>query len=101
MSKVAERYPRFDRAQRIEHGLLVLSFTILSISGLPQKYPDTGWGQWMIWLMGGIETTRFIHHTAAIVLILAACRRKGMEGFWATAGHDRIEDLQSLPQTHT
>ncbi len=32
---------------------------------------------------------------------LAACRRKGMEGFWATAGHDRIEDLQSLPQTHT
>jgi len=24
-----------------------------------------------------------------------------MEGFWATAGHDRVEDLQSLPQTLT
>ena len=36
-----------------------------------------------------------------VIDALAACRRKGMEGFWATAGHDRIEDLQSLPQTHT
>ena len=81
MSKVAERYPRFDRAQRIEHGLLVLSFTILSISGLPQKYPDTGWGQWMIWLMGGIETTRFIHHTAAIVLILGSIYHLASVGY--------------------
>jgi len=68
----SERYPRFDTGQRIEHGLLILSFTILSITGLPQKYPDTGWGEGMIWLMGGIELTRFIHHTAAIVLIVGS-----------------------------
>jgi formate dehydrogenase gamma subunit len=72
MSKGSERYPRFDTGQRIEHGLLILSFTVLSITGLPQKYPDTGWGEGMIWLMGGIELTRFIHHTAAIVLILGS-----------------------------
>lgn len=67
-----ERYRRFDTGQRIEHGLLILSFTILSITGLPQKYPDTGWGEGMIWLMGGIELTRLIHHTAAVVLVLGS-----------------------------
>lgn len=72
MSKGSELYARFDTGQRIEHGLLILSFTILSVTGLPQKYPDTGWGQGMIWLFGGIELTRFIHHTAAIVLILGS-----------------------------
>jgi len=72
MSNESVRYPRFDTSQRIEHALLILSFTILSISGLPQKYPDTGWGEGMIWLMGGIESTRLIHHSAAIVLIVGS-----------------------------
>ncbi|HRJ41716.1 MAG: cytochrome b/b6 domain-containing protein [Caldilineaceae bacterium] len=81
MSKGSERYPRFDTGQRIEHGLLVLSFTILSITGLPQKYPDTGWGEGMIWLMGGIELTRFIHHTAAIVLIVGSIYHLASVGY--------------------
>jgi len=62
-------YVRFDVWQRLEHGLLILSFTVLAVSGLPQKYPDSQWGSILIGLMGGIETTRFIHHTAAIVLM--------------------------------
>lgn len=81
MSTSAERYPRFDLGQRIEHGLLILSFTVLSISGLPQKYPDSAWGEWMIWVMGGIETTRLIHHTAAIVLILGSIYHVGVLGY--------------------
>ena len=71
-SRSTERYPRFDRGQRFEHGLLIVSFTALAISGLPQKYPDAAWGEWMIWLMGGIETTRLIHHASAIVLIVSS-----------------------------
>lgn len=81
MSKGSERYARFDTGQRIEHGLLILSFTILSITGLPQKYPDTGWGEGMIWLMGGIELTRLIHHTAAIVLILGSIYHLASMGY--------------------
>lgn len=81
MSKGSERYARFDTGQRIEHGLLILSFTILSITGLPQKYPDTGWGAGMIWLMGGIELTRFIHHTAALVLVLGSIYHLASMGY--------------------
>ncbi len=70
MSNSRKTYPRFDIWQRLEHGLLIISFTVLAVSGLPQKYADTGWGDTMIQLMGGIETTRQIHHVAAIVLML-------------------------------
>ena len=63
-------YRRFDLGQRIEHGVLIVSFSLLAISGLPQKYPDSWWGETMIRLMGGIEMTRVIHHVAAIALIL-------------------------------
>lgn len=81
MSRGTERYLRFDKGQRIEHALLILSFTILAITGLPQKYPDTGWGQWTIWLLGGIESTRLIHHTAAIVLILGSIYHLASVGY--------------------
>jgi formate dehydrogenase gamma subunit len=70
MSQRNMTYFRFNLWQRLEHGLLVISFTLLAISGLPQKYPDTAWGEAMIQIMGGIETTRQIHHLAAIILIL-------------------------------
>ncbi len=70
MSQRNMTYFRFNLGQRLEHGLLIISFTLLAISGLPQKYPDTAWGEAMIQIMGGIETTRQIHHLAAIILIL-------------------------------
>lgn len=65
-----QRYRRFDHWQRIEHGLLVSSFTLLVLTGLPQKYSLTIWGSVMIWLFGGIELVRVIHRVAAIVLML-------------------------------
>ncbi len=71
MSSNQQTYPRFNLWQRLEHGLLLLSFTTLAITGLPQKYADALWGAALIQTFGGIETTRIIHRTAAIILILA------------------------------
>jgi cytochrome b subunit of formate dehydrogenase len=64
-----EQYPRFRTGARIEHIVLLVSFTILAVTGLPQKYVETGIGQGMIDLMGGIETVRLIHRYAAFLLI--------------------------------
>jgi formate dehydrogenase gamma subunit len=64
-----EQYPRFRTGARIEHIILLVSFTILVVTGLPQKYAETGIGQSLIDLMGGIETVRLIHRYAAFVLI--------------------------------
>ncbi len=63
-------YQRFSLAHRVEHLLLLLSFTLLAVTGLPQKFASAPLSDALIGLMGGIETTRLIHHYAAIVLML-------------------------------
>ncbi len=71
---MAERQPktyqRFTVTQRAEHWVLTLSFTVLALTGIPQKYVGHAWAEGLIGLMGGIELVRQIHHIAAIVLML-------------------------------
>ena len=64
------KYWRFSRWDRIEHALLLSSFTVLVLTGVPQKFSGYVWADWMITVMGGIETVRVIHRIAAIVLML-------------------------------
>lgn len=63
---------RFTLAQRIEHLVMLASFTILAITGLPQKYAQSPISEWAIGVFGGIETTRQIHHIAAIILLMVS-----------------------------
>jgi formate dehydrogenase gamma subunit len=73
-----EKYLRFDKGARIEHALLILSFTVLTVTGLPQKYPETTWAAVMITMMGGIELTRIIHRVAAVLLMLSTIYHGGI-----------------------
>lgn len=81
MSTVPSQHRRFGRGQRVEHALLILSFTVLSITGLPQKYPDTLWGNSLIQLLGGIEVVRIIHRLAATLLILETIYHVGVVAY--------------------
>jgi cytochrome b subunit of formate dehydrogenase len=62
-------YSRFNLSERIEHAILLLSFTILGITGLAQKFANSQGGEWILQLFGGIENSRAIHHLAAYVLL--------------------------------
>ncbi len=66
-----KQYVRFSVAQRIEHWAQMLSFSLLALTGLPQKFAGEGWAEAMIGIMGGIEFVRNIHHLAAAVMALA------------------------------
>jgi formate dehydrogenase gamma subunit len=77
MSKHAREYFRFNVSHRIEHILLLLTFTVLTVTGIPQKYASAAWASGAIGLMGGIELTRQIHHVAAVLLMLAAIYHGG------------------------
>ena len=66
------QYPRFRLMARIEHAILMLSFTLLAITGLPQKYATAPISLNMIQFMGGIELVRLIHRGAAFVLIIGS-----------------------------
>jgi cytochrome b subunit of formate dehydrogenase/mono/diheme cytochrome c family protein len=65
-------YRRFDRSQRIEHAIFLVAFTILGITGLAQKFANSPGGEFLIRIMAGIETTRIIHRSAAIILMAVA-----------------------------
>ncbi len=69
MSKT-NTYTRFTLSQRIEHVVMLLSFSILGLTGLPQRYPTSGFAASLVGLLGGVENTRNIHHIAAIALML-------------------------------
>jgi cytochrome b subunit of formate dehydrogenase len=61
---------RFTVPQRIEHFILAVSFTVLGLTGLVQKFGLNPLSEYLISLMGGIETTRVIHRAAAVVFAL-------------------------------
>ena len=67
-----KQYPRFRTMARIEHAILMVSFTVLAITGLPQKYALQAWAEWMIGVMGGIEFIRIVHRWAAIILVIGS-----------------------------
>lgn len=60
---------RFDLSQRIQHVLLITAFTMLCLTGLPQSFVATGWGQTLLRALGGLELVRLIHHSFATVLV--------------------------------
>ena len=68
MSEKLKQFPRFRTGARIEHIILLVSFTILGLTGLPQKYSGSAIGEAMIDVVGGIENIRIIHRYSAFVL---------------------------------
>jgi formate dehydrogenase subunit gamma len=63
---------RFDAQQRAQHILLIASFFILAITGLPLKYSTWAISGWWIGMWHGVANVRAVHHWAAWVMI-AAC----------------------------
>jgi cytochrome b subunit of formate dehydrogenase/mono/diheme cytochrome c family protein len=66
------QFLRFGVLERIEHFVLILSFTTLSITGIPQKFAQNPISQSTIAFLGGIEGIRVIHRVAAAVFLLEA-----------------------------
>ena len=62
-------YPRFSRGQRLQHALLIASFGLLALTGLPQKYSSDAWPARLIEALGGIEAIRIVHRGAAGALM--------------------------------
>src|SRR5512143_4046748 len=81
MTTNQQTYLRFKIDQRIEHLLLILSFTTLGITGLVQKFPNNGLSVGIVALLGGIEITRVIHRIAAIVFLLESAYHFILAGY--------------------
>jgi formate dehydrogenase subunit gamma len=65
---IERTFQRFSRAVRWEHGLLLLSVFVLLITGLPQKYENTSWSQWLLSTPERLAQLQQIHHIFALLL---------------------------------
>jgi len=72
MQKQEKTYVRFSVDQRIEHVVLIFSFFVLGLTGLPQKFPLSPISEFFFQILGGIDTIRFIHRFAAFVMMIQA-----------------------------
>ena len=93
---VTRTYERFPLARRIEHLVMLLSFTTLAITGLPQKFPSSAVSIAFVSLLGGIETLRTIHHSAAIVMMVGTAWHILVFGYLGYVRRTRFTMLPSL-----
>ena len=66
--RLERTFPRFTIGQRWEHAILLLSITILLLTGLVQKYRTTAWSHNILSTPERLEMVQNIHHLAALLL---------------------------------
>ena len=70
MSSQTQTYQRFPIARRIEHIIMVLSFGLLGLTGLPQKFPTLGISIFITNIFENVEYLRLVHHISATVMMV-------------------------------
>lgn len=89
-------YERFSLARRVEHFVMLSSFTLLGLTGLPQKFPGSPITIFLVEVMGGIEMLRTIHHVAAVVMMLGTAWHIVFFGYLAYVRRTRLSMLPTL-----
>jgi formate dehydrogenase gamma subunit len=97
---VKDKFLRFSKQDRLQHWLLVLSFSLLALTGLVQKFSDAGISQFLIGMLGGVEFVRIIHRVAAVVLMIESVYHIGVLAYSLVVRRERskmfpaIQDLR-------
>ena len=58
---------RFSLRQRVEHVTVMTSFTVLALTGFPQKFYDSAWALWLVNALGGVVMIRQVHRGAGLL----------------------------------
>jgi cytochrome b subunit of formate dehydrogenase len=62
-----EWFTRFSPFERFLHFLVVTSFLLLVVTGMPLKFYYTGWAKVIFHFIGGPETARALHRMGAVI----------------------------------
>ena len=87
--------PRMNLAFRIAHGLVVLSFPTLVLTGFALTYPESWWAQPILAWEGRFGFRGLVHRVAGVVLI-AALVYHGLHLLWSP--RDRVILRHMLPR---
>jgi len=65
------RYRRFSTGRIAEHWVQLITFAVLVVTGLSQKFYTLDLSRWIILQMGGIDTVRLVHRWAGLFFSFA------------------------------
>lgn len=68
----ARHFERFSLNRRIQHIVLMFSFTLLVITGLPVRYSNSPVSAMIIKMLGGFTARAVLHRVGAVMLIALA-----------------------------
>ena len=80
---------RFSLRQRVEHFLVMSIFTLLALTGFPQKFYDAGWSHTIVSLFGGMERLRFMHRMCGVAFATLSMLHVVTVGFKIAIGRAR------------
>lgn len=61
---------RFTTMQRLSHFGLIITFMLLSVTGLAWMYIETGWGQGLANIFGGYTNVLEVHRITGLILLI-------------------------------
>lgn len=96
MENKLKSFPRFRLMARIEHIILLVSFSILAFTGLPQMYPTAAISQNIVSWLGGIGTVREIHRLSAFVLVGGSIYHLMTGAYRSLVRHERMRILPRM-----
>lgn len=62
-----EQFTRFEPFERFLHILVVTSFLLLTVTGMPLKFYYSDWAKAIFSFLGGAEVARTLHHFGAVI----------------------------------
>ncbi len=92
----SRHYLRFTLSDRVQHLVMLISFTTLAITGLVQKFALNSVSIFIIRLWGGVENVRATHHAAATLLMLVAVYHLIATGYKVFVLRRRMAMLPSI-----
>ena len=90
-----EWFTRFLPFERFLHFLVVTSFLLLVITGMPLKFYYTDWAKVLFQVIGGADTARALHRLGAIVTFLYFGLHLASLAGRSWRGRKNIRDLQT------
>lgn len=70
VQKDDEWFTRFVPFEKFLHFLVVTSFLLLVVTGMPLKFYYTEWAQTLFSIIGGVDVARSLHHFGALITFL-------------------------------
>jgi len=90
-------FERLSRSQRTQHILMMISFFMLVLTGLPLRYYDAPWANHIIGFLGGFSARSVLHRISAVLLMIVCTYHVGWTVF-TNRGHRELMALIPKPK---